>query len=473
MVATRYMLGLAIDDSGVVATELCVRSGRAEIRAAGELVWKQELTAETAKDLGDQLRQFLQEHGFSSSRAVVGLAAKWVLAKEIDVPPAGPDALAGILSIQAERAFSLDANEMIFDYCGNASLTEKGQVLLFAVPRQIVDRIKALTESAGLRVQSVTVSALACSGALSEADPDCGYGLYARPTYCEFWSQVGGTPQFIRHVPICRDGTPAGYADLLTSTIQRLVLLSAGQGQSPPHQITAYDACGLSAETVDEINGRLGPDIVVRDGHAGLRSRGLYSPDHPEASRSVAATAVAMTSLGGTKPLVDFLNPRIGRKKVSRRTRLMAWASFLAVACLIGLGVVVADWQRNKADIAAYTTQLEQMSDDITAAKEIVDRVSYAGSWTSHRRSVLDCLKGLTEAFPDEPSVWAKNLALNENGTGSLFGKATSEASFYAVLDKIKENRAFTDVKMVHVRDAGRNSSEKEFQITFTFKGAK
>jgi hypothetical protein len=470
MVATRHILGLAIDDSGVVATELSVRAGRTEIQATGELAWEQELTAETAKDLGDQLRRFLREHGFSSSRAVVGLAAKWVLAKEVDVPPANPDALAGILSIQAERAFSLDIDEMVFDYCGSA---ERGQVLLFAAPRQIVDRIKTLMEAAGLRVQSMTVSALACSGALSESDPQCRYGLYARPTYCEFWSQADGALQFVRHVPMVRDGTPAGYADLLTSTIQRQVLLSAGQDQSPPHEITAYDACGLSSETVDQINGRLGPHIVVRDGHAGLRSRGLYVPDRPGAEQSVAATAVAMTAVGGAKPLVDFLNPRIGRKKVSPRTRLIAWASFAAVVCVISLVVVIADWQRNEADIATYTDQLAKMSDDVTAAREIVDRVSYAGSWTSHRPAFLDCLKDLAQAFPDEPSVWAQNLALTEDGRGSLTGKATSDASFYNVLDRIREDKAFADVQLIHFRNVGRNSLEKEFAVNFTFKGAK
>jgi Tfp pilus assembly PilM family ATPase len=109
MVGTRHILGLAIDDAGVVATELSVQSGRAEVRRTGELLWGQELTADSARSLGQRLRQFLREQGFTSKRAVVGLAAKWVLTKEVDAPPASPEALAGMLSIQAERAFSLDA----------------------------------------------------------------------------------------------------------------------------------------------------------------------------------------------------------------------------------------------------------------------------------------------------------------------------------------------------------------------------
>ena len=48
-----------------------------------------------------------------------------------------------------------------------------------------------------------------------------------------------------------------------------------------------------------------------------------------------------------------------------------------------------------------------------------------------------------------------------------------SEASFYEVLDKIKQNKAFSDVQMIHVRDAGRDSREKEFAISFKFQGVK
>ena len=102
-----------------------------------------------------------------------------------------------------------------------------------------------------------------------------------------------------------------------------------------------------------------------------------------------------------------------------------------------------------------------------------MDRVSYAGSWVSREPRFLDCLRELTTAFPEEPRVWATSLALNENGTGLLVGKTTSESSFYEVLDKIKENKAFSDVKMIHIRDAGRDSREKEFAVNFKFESVK
>lgn len=473
MIGTRNIVGLAIDDCGVVAAELCIRSGRAEIRAGGEFSWAKAFTVENTKELGEQLRRFLREGGFSSNHVAVGLAAKWVLAKEIETPAAAPEVLAGMLNIQAERAFSLNAGEMVFDYCGKTSALEKSQVLLLAAPRQIINHVRAITDVAGLHTQLITVSALACGGASCRADPAYRYGLYARPTYCEFWGHSDGSPRFIKHVPIGQDGAAAGYAELLSSTIQRLVLLSSGQGQSPPYQITAYDACGHADEVLGRVRQQLQPQITMEDGCAGLLSGELDGSDPSRVAGSVAAVAVAMAHARGGRPGVDFLHPRIGARKTVSHKRLISWAAFIAAACLIAVGAVLFGWQRDKRDIAVYAAQLEQMNPDIAAAREIVDRVSYAGSWVSREPRFLDCLRELTAAFPDEPQVWATSLALNENGTGSLIGKATSEASFYAVLDKIKENKVFSEVKMIHIRDAGRDSREKEFAINFKFQGVK
>ncbi len=473
MLGTRHILGLAVDDSGVVATELSIRSGRPAVRKTGEFFWGQELTTDSVRDLGRKLHQFLRDQGFSAKRAAVGLAAKWVLAREITAPPASPDALAGVLGIQAERAFSINSDELIFDYCGRTSASEKSQVLLLAARRQIVDLIGELAAAAGLHVQSVTVSALACSKVLSEAGGAYRFGLYARPTYCEFWGQMNGTLRFIRHIPAGTDGSPTSYADLLTSTIQRQVLLASKPDQSSPYEVTAYDACGLSDGTLDRLNEQLGSQIKVRDGRGAPLYGKLGLQDCLGGARSVAAAAVAWTALEPDRLAVDFQHPRIGAKEVSGHKRLVAWATFVAVVCIIGLGALLADWHGDRSDIAIYTEQLQQMSEDIAAAHEVVDRVSYASSWTSREPRLLDCLRELTLAFPEEGSVWATSLAVTENGAGSLVGKATSEASFYEVLDKIKQNKVFSHVQMIHVRDAGRDSREKEFAVNFTFQGAK
>jgi len=474
MLGTQTLLGLAIDEFGVVAAEVCVRRGRPHIRRAGRFAFEQKLNPNNVKELGQKFRQFLRANHFSSKRAIVGLPTKWIVTKEIAAPPAGPDALVGMLSIQAERAFSLNASELIFDYCGRTSMSEKSHVLLIAARRQIVNQIKELVDAAGVQVRCVTVSALALDRDLPEAGAQRRYGLYIRPTYCEFWSQSNGRLQSLQHVPMAgTNGKAADRTDLLTSALQRLILLSSEQDQSPPYQVTVYDTCSLSDGLIDRLNKQLAPQITVIAGNTRLMPEGLGSPDDPGDAQSIAAAALVMTAVGADRPCVDFLNPRIGRKKTSGRRRVATWAAIAGVVFIVSVGAVVADWQSKRADIAIYSGRLEKMSEDITAAREMVDRISYASSWTSQKPEFLECLRQLTLAFPESPRVWATSLALSEKAEGSLVGKAVDETSFYEVLDSIKQNSAFSGVMMMHLRDAGGSSREKEFAVTFKFQGLK
>ncbi len=475
MVGTRHILGLAIDDAGVVATELRIQAGRPEVRRTGEFLWEQELTAENAKALGQRLHHFLREQGFSAKRAVVGLAAKWVLTKEVEAPPANPEVLAGMLSIQAERAFSLDADELIFDYCGKTSISAKSQILLLAVRRQMVSQIKEMAQAAGLRVQAITLSSLACSKALAEGGSASWYGLYARPNYCEFWAQQDGSPCVIKHVPIARNGTPGGYTELVSAAVNRLVLLSPLLGRTPPYPITTYDASGSSDELVEGLGRRLGPQITVSDGHTALRSKGLSLPGHPKETRAVAAAAVALTGVGPERPPVDFLDPRIGahRKQAINRRRVLVWGGGIAGALVLSVGILLILWRTYAGDVAANQAWLKEKATEIKAAQELVDQAKYASSWDSVNPRFLEALKELTLAFPQEPTVWAKTLILNEDGKGSVSGSTTDQAYFVEVVEKMQKNSLFSDPRMTHIRGQGKDSRDDEFIITFTFRGMK
>ncbi|MBN1805913.1 MAG: pilus assembly protein PilM [Sedimentisphaerales bacterium] len=474
MFKTRNIIGIAVDEVGIVAAELHYRAGHSEVRRVGQLNFEKKLNCDNVKELGQKLRHFLRINHFSSKQAIIGIPTKWIIAKEITAPPASTDALAGMLSIQAERTFSLNSSELVFDYFGRTSLSEKREVLLLGARLQIIDLITELASTAGLQVKSITVSALALSKALSRKGPEYKYGLYTRPTYCEYWTQVNGTARSIMHIPISgKDGTEDDHIEQLVAMIQRMVLLSSQKGQFPPYQITAYDGIGLSDETINRLNERLTPQVTITNGSPQLLTKRLSFSGYPVETQSIAAIAVATTVTGTDKPPVDFLNPRIGVKKTSRRKTVTVWAGIIGFACFLVLAALLIDWQADRRDIATYTEQLEMKSEDITAAQEVVDRISYASSWTSQEPIFLNCLRELTLTFPEEPSVWATNLRLSENAGAALVGKAVDEKSFYEVLDRIKEQKAFTNVQMIHIRDAGRDSKEKEFAVHFEFKGEK
>jgi hypothetical protein len=235
MLGTQTLLGLALDEDGVLAAEVDVRSGRPQVRRSGRLDFGRKLTPDTVKELGQQLRRFLRENHFGSKQAVVGIPAKWVLAKEIVAPPADAETLSGMLSIQAERAFSLNAGDLVFDYYGRTSKTQSSRVLLVASRRELLDRVTDLMTAAGIQVRAVTASALAFAHLLSEQASSCTHGFYIRPDYCEFWSSVDGKPQAIKHVA-GGASTGAPGASTLAASLQRLILFASDRQSAGPAQ---------------------------------------------------------------------------------------------------------------------------------------------------------------------------------------------------------------------------------------------
>ena len=472
MLGTRTLLGLAIDESGVVVADVAARSGRPEVRRVGQLAFREKLSAETAKELGQQLRQFLRTNHFSSKHAVVGIPTKWIVTKEIQAPPASVEAMGGILSIQAERAFSLNASELVFDFVGRTSTSESSKVTLLAARRQMIDDIKELTTAAGLQVEAVTVSALAFSRLLAGQDADVRYGLYARSNYCEFWSQANGQLRTIKHVPLASmNGTASGRAEQLADAIQRSILLAGEHSHKPPHEVTLYDADGTGEGLVDRLNAQLKPTVLITDGRSGLVSDRMTASEGSEGHQSLAAAALAIAGAATDKPTVNFLNPRIGRKKTASHKRAITWIAAAAVIAIAAAGLATYDWMTKESDIKAYQAELDDMSAELEAVQAIRNRLSYARPWTSQDPVFLECIREITETFPQRGTIWATSLALNDTGEVSIVGKASSESSFHATVGDLVANRtAFENVEPIRW---DKNRTPATFTITLTYRGAK
>ena len=133
MTKVRNILGLALEDHSVLASEIHVRGDRPAIHMTAEFALSDALSVGNAGEQGQQLRQFLKEKGFTAKNVIVGLPAKWIVAKELNVPPANGAALSGILNIQAERTFSLDPKDLVFDYYSPDQIGKGGKMLLMAM----------------------------------------------------------------------------------------------------------------------------------------------------------------------------------------------------------------------------------------------------------------------------------------------------------------------------------------------------
>ena len=103
----KSFLGLAVTDKSVLAAEVAVSRDHGEVRRTAEFAFPEDVSIDKPAALGAALAQFLRQHKFSSSQAVVGLPAKWLMAREKEIPPSREDVAANMLRLQAEKAWDI------------------------------------------------------------------------------------------------------------------------------------------------------------------------------------------------------------------------------------------------------------------------------------------------------------------------------------------------------------------------------
>ena len=110
--------GWNINDSNQVGIEIPVdgfppeawEELRTELRKLGEVKepfdvkLPEGISLQEPGSLGRALGQFLRQKRFSARRAVVGVPAKWLMVKEMRIPPASAESTAGILRIIASAS---------------------------------------------------------------------------------------------------------------------------------------------------------------------------------------------------------------------------------------------------------------------------------------------------------------------------------------------------------------------------------
>ena len=392
---TKNTLVLLFNESSVCVALCSLRRGRHQIKRSGTWPLPDPELA-NADSLGRDFQGFLRKQHLWAKSAVVGVPAKWVVGKSVTIPPTTSANQMSVLEIQAEQAFSLNFHDLVFDYSGRISSTQTNTVLLVAMQAQRLERIKSLVKSAGLQCSSVMPSAAAMA-ALSQGSSHSDCGVYAQNNHCEYCLCKEGTVQEIKHLPrALSEDSP----ESLSTEIQRLLMLSsADRSAAQPMQLVLWSDDGASQRSMEKLAERLGPEIQVLEGRAALlASKRVYLDNTPSQYDSAMNLVLAQAQVD--LPMIDFLNSHIGVKKEKKHGRIIAWALFIGIVVIAGLGSLYWGYHQDRLAIAGYEQLLLDNETVISAAQAVKQKVSQASGWYAGRPRYLDCLLAVTQAFP-------------------------------------------------------------------------
>lgn len=481
-------LGVAIGERSILAAEVSLAGEASKVTGVGEFVYPDGAGLQQPQALGAAFAEFLKREGFSARGAVFGIPAKWVLSKSKEVPPVAPEMVAEMLRLQVEADFSPELKDLVYDFVGDPSPGQARSVLLVATPQRHVDQARAIAEAAGLNLTAVLPTTAALASASVPAAKNALVLSFAGSAV-EFIARHEGATSALRHL----GASTSGGAVLAGETRRAVMQLprngtggangSSSNGNS--REVVLWDDVGVDPSVHDAMGEALG--VAVKRGEF----RTLGAGELPTGRRGYAsAVALALAGLAEEALPVDFLHSRLAppKKPKVRREVLLG----IAAAALICLAIVAGyfDLQAKQKKLTATQSEYNGLKPHEQTARAEVDTISYAKAWHAGTPRFLECFRDIELALlnPDDGRTYITNFTLHEvikpspqpapgkplqlpkaEWTGVVSGKTATDKFKLALVDRIKSNKRFADVKSSSQTLVGPAGVEVSFSITFKY----
>ena len=458
-------IGLEEHLAGAAVVE---QSGGARVLgAAASFSMSLNLLKDAPDLVGSELRQHLDAAHIHVKRCILCVPARWLLCAQVPIPELPEQDIPGYIELQAERQFPLAGDEIV--YAASQYQTPDGVrgATLLALPLNRLQKLQALARAARLEVIGVTspVAALArwnrpAESAVLLAEPErvelaiTGFGGLVN------LRALGGAP----HDPMDAGGIEFnGLGRELRISMKRLPKsLSAAIGS-----IEVYGEETLVPELVAAVRDALGgAEVTVRTGTADIPHRDR------ETGRTANPALVAAADLylrgAGIQP--NFLPPRPGRFEELVRTALKRRTTSLVAGAAGLLLLASAAFAIQARTLHVLEAEMEALGPRAESAGALQDQIRTYRDWFDAGAPTLDIASGLTEAFPEEGTVWLKSASIKNGATITCSGKATGNRAWLEMLESLRAAPAFGGVQVSQVR----GDAPLEFNFSCTWlKGAR
>jgi hypothetical protein len=369
------------------------------------------LTTDTAKAIGENLRDKLRATGAPPAPVIVSVGRDRIILKELKYPPVSPMEEPALIRFQAMKEMSESPEDMVLDY---APLGESGgerRAMAVVMRKELFNAIQLMCQIAGLKLAGVTprpyataaglLHAFAIKSAHAPAEKgDAVAALNLGPGGGEFTVVRRGEVTFTLAIP----APVVANETMLVAQLKRNLTIYAGQ--HPGHPITAIYLAEVDGPWAERLRGALSVPVHDFDPLAGAL------PEVDESLRGRFAGAVGLLAGRSTDRLpINFAaprQPRIEGDPVKKRLQLVALASFLLLGLLMIGGLLFSSYQ--KAQTRDLTAKRDELKKQVTDGTPDATRLKAIDNWSSREVNYLDELYELADRMPADDNVRVQSL---------------------------------------------------------------
>jgi hypothetical protein len=465
------ILGLALDGNRLEAVVVRRLNGSLQVQRALNAPLNLSPLTGDPELAGQEIRNLLDAAGIRERRCAVCLPLSWILTMQTKVPELPEADIASFLQLEAERGFH-SGPENLFIAESRALASGEHHATLMAVPRNHLAAFEGVLKAAQLKPLSFSLGV----AALQAADQDKDEGvltLALGSNSFDLLVTAGGGIAALRSLDgvVEGEGPQKRIDDDLVAREIRITL-----GQLPgafSDRIKKARLCGrgeLARQFVNDLSPRLeamGMKVQVME----IASPAHFDKPPPAEIILSPGLALAANHLKGVTAVPELLPPKVQpwqRFLTSSKfsSKKLAWAGAGAGVLLLGVGCAfgVQQWQ-----ISRLESQWNAMEPKVTALKATQQQIRKFRPWFDSSYKCLRILKTLTEAFPEEGSVWLKSLEIRDLATVTCTGSAQNAEAFAALRARLGKIDKITKVSV----DSLRGQNPMQFTIILEWEGGK
>ncbi len=465
----KTFLGIALGEETFLISELSLKGRTYYMRQTAE--WRLPEGVSEAESIGNSFQVFLSSRRISTSSPVfIGVPAKWILAKEKKVPRLDNETLSNLLRLEAEKDFSLSADELVLDYVKNEGKDTAGDsVLLLAISRNRMEFISRVAKNAGLKMAAVVPFSLAI-GSNYAVGQDFVLLYLGRET-AEFTLYSGGAPVILKHLGVFtqhKTGEEKLSLNRLVSISEEikriLMFLPDDENCSLPSEITVWDDYGLTKQEEETLEKVLPLHCKITRQPSG---------DTNSSNRITFGAPTALARYGGNRSglPVNFLHSHLVVHKKFRWQKMIVRAAMIFTLIAFAVVAGMLDLHKKEQKVAEIKEQLARLSPELERAKEMLDYIACLRTWQGQKMTFLECLREVTLAFPSGGGIWVTSIAIRDDMRGLVSGKSVDSKTVLELVDKIKQNKSFSDVNLLYIRQSSGSSQDIVYAVSFIFRG--
>jgi hypothetical protein len=389
------------------------------------------LSAETAKRIGEHLRERLRSAGIGPAPVLVSVGRGRVILKELRYPAVPPAEEPAVVKFQAMKELSDSPDDVVLDYTPLSNGTPEGERRSMAVVirKELFAAVQQMCTAANLKLAAVTPRPYAIAAGLTrafaaravqppESPSDAVATLVLGSAGGEFTVVRNGEVTFTSDVP----GPVVSSEPMLIGDIRRKLTMYAGA--APGHPVQALYVAESAGGWAGRLRAALGLPVSAYDPLNGS------VPEVPETLRGRFAGAVGLLAAKAANAVpINFAAPRQPKAEKDPKQGKLLLAVAAALLLLLAGGaygyMMLSAADDRLADLTKQKTSLEKKVKDLEPDAK---RLDAARKWQARRVNWLDELFDMTDRIPQAGGIYVSSFDAKAVAPDAKTGNQTNQA---------------------------------------------